>query len=50
MNIYIKCEWKDVFIPIFMQMFMSFYDGQLKQQICHSFTQLISCSLCFLSI
>ena len=25
-----------------MQIFMSFYDGQLKQQICYSFTLLIS--------
>ena len=38
-----KCEWKHVFIYIFMQIFMSFYEGQLKQQICYSFTLLISC-------
>ena len=25
-----------------MQIFMRFYDGQLKQQICYSFTLLIS--------
>ena len=31
-----------VFIHIFMQIFMSFYDGQIKQQVCHSFTLLIS--------
>ena len=30
------------FIHIFMQIFMSFYDGQLKQQIYYSFTLLIS--------
>ena len=29
-------------IHIFMQIFMSFYDGQSKQQICYSFTQPIS--------
>ena len=28
----------NVFIHIFRQIFMSFYDGQLKQQICYSFT------------
>ena len=28
-------------IHIFMQIFMSFYDGQLKQQICYSLTLLI---------
>ena len=33
-----NCEWKYVFIHIFMQVFMSFYDGQLKQQICYNFT------------
>ena len=33
---------KNVFIHIFMQFFMSFYGGQLKHQICYSFTLLIS--------
>ena len=33
---------KNVFIHNFMQFFMSFYGGQLKQQICYSFTLLIS--------
>ena len=42
MKICIKCEWKQGFVHIFMQIFMSFYDGQLKQQICNSFTLLIS--------
>ena len=28
---------------IFLQIFMSFYDVQLKQQICYSFILLISC-------
>ena len=35
------CE-KHVFIHIFMQIFTSFSDGPLKQQICYSFTLLIS--------
>ena len=26
---------------IFMQIFMSFYDGQLKHKICYSFTPLM---------
>ena len=38
----IKCQGKYVFIHIFMQIFISFYDGQLKQQICYSFMLLIS--------
>ena len=29
-------------IHIFILLFMSFYGGQLKQQICYSFTLLIS--------
>ena len=28
---------------IFLQIFMSFYEVQLKQQICYSFILLISC-------
>ena len=31
-----------LFIHIFMQIFISFFDWQLKQQICYSFTLLIS--------
>ena len=33
--------WKHV-IHIFMQIFMSLYERQLEQQICYSFTLLIS--------
>ena len=33
---------KNVFFHMFIEIFMSFYDGQLKHQICHSFTLLIS--------
>ena len=35
-------EWKHVFIHFFMQIFMSFYEEQLKQQICYSFSLLSS--------
>ena len=38
----LKCEWKYVCIPIFMQFFLNFYDGHLKQQIFYSFTLLFS--------
>ena len=38
MKFCIKMWMKTCFIHIFMQIFMSFYDGQLKQQICYSFT------------
>ena len=33
----------NVHIHIFIQIFMKFYEVQLKQQICYSFTLLISC-------
>ena len=33
-----------------MQIFISFYEKQLKEQICYSFTQLISDIHCFYQI
>ena len=40
MKFCIKMWMKTCFVHIFMQIFMSFYDGKLKQQICYSFTLL----------
>ena len=37
-----KMRIKHVFIQIFVRFFMNFYGGQLKQQICYSFTLIIS--------
>ena len=37
-----KMLMKTCFQSHFMEIFMSFYDEQLKQQICYSFTLLIS--------
>ena len=42
MKIFQKCEWKHIFIHIFMQIFKSFCCGQLKQHICYSFMLLVS--------
>ena len=39
---------KHVFIHIFMQIIMNFYDGQLKQQICYNFTLFISYMIFYL--